>query len=89
MCDGATPVGAMCRVVGSTETFDANSPANQTLAIKCTIEGLLCLNQNQTDNATCDNYEIQFTCDGEYKNLRFSNSMFSMIRSGLLSISKP
>ena len=82
MCDGATPVGAICRVVGSTETFDANNPANQTLFVNCTVEGLLCLNQNQTDNATCDNYEIQFMCDGEYTNFRLSYSIFTIFGSG-------
>jgi len=66
VCDGTTPVKARCRVRDSTETFDDKDSASQELEVKCTTQGLLCLNVNQSANATCPDYEIQFTCDGKH-----------------------
>ena len=56
---------AKCRVKGSKVTFDETDTANQTLLVACTTDGLLCRNHNQTDNGTCFDYQIQFTCDGK------------------------
>ena len=63
VCGGTDPVGATCRVKGANTTFSGDS-TNQVLQVACSTAGLLCLNANQTTNTTCDDYQIQFTCDG-------------------------
>ena len=63
VCGGTTPVGAKCRVKGSATTFSGDS-TSQVLQVACSTAGLLCLNANQTLYTTCDDYQIQFECDG-------------------------
>ena len=64
VCGGSAPVGATCRVKGSATTFSEGDSTSQVLHVACSTAGLLCLNANQTTNTTCDDYQIQFTCDG-------------------------
>ena len=64
VCGGTPPVAATCRVRGSDTPFSEGDSTNQVLQVACTTEGLLCLNSNQTVNTTCEDYEIQFECDG-------------------------
>ena len=63
MCsNGKDPVLVACRVVDEHTKYDLTDDVE----VECTIDGLVCLNGNQTDE-TCEDYEVQYLCDGMYR----------------------
>ncbi|XP_013401814.1 uncharacterized protein LOC106167560 [Lingula anatina] len=63
VCGGCKPIGAQCRVRGSTSTFTRwSGTAPDILAIHCLpTKGLACVNSQQPD-LSCNDYEIQYLC---------------------------
>lgn len=66
VCGGHAPIDASCRAVNQPD-FIFNSLTSyakeDSLEIQCTNEGLLCLNNVQTNrNKSCSDYEIRFEC---------------------------
>ncbi|XP_033636832.1 mucin-5AC-like [Asterias rubens] len=64
VCGGCKPIGAQCRVKGTSSVFTRwTGSAPDTLSVKCLpTVGLVCKNADQPSGGYCSDYEIRYQC---------------------------